>query len=60
MFIRSRSKMSKRKLTIIAAIILILIGTGIFIFVETELHEDAHNWRNAVVANGDECARVGM
>lgn len=53
--------MSRIKLCIIAAIIIsIIIGIGIFCFVETELHEDAHNWRNAVVANGDECARIGM
>lgn len=53
--------MNKTKLYVIAAIVIsIIIGIGVFCFVETELHEDAHNWRNAVVANGDECARIGM
>lgn len=41
--------------------VIVSIGVGIFfMFMDNEVQEDAHTWKNAVVANGEECARIGM
>lgn len=56
-----RIQLGKKTICFLALLVIVAIGMGIFfLFVENELHEDAHSWKNAIVANGEECARVGM